>query len=160
MNPTSSLRFETSISLILLSCYVTLLRISTVVLEHFQDYLLAHSSTGPNAPSVSGAQGSIVCLGDLDLPHQSQNRVHTAIHILLGSLEEVENALCLPSQVRDAILQQSSVVSASGTPDPLFTEPVTIHLGILDAGDIRCILNEFGQKFRNIKSVLRHLMDL
>jgi hypothetical protein len=51
INTTWNPRFDTSVSLILLSCYVTLLQISTVVVGHFQEYL-AQSNAESRAPSM------------------------------------------------------------------------------------------------------------
>jgi hypothetical protein len=164
---TASHRFETSVSLILLSCYVTLLRVSTVVLGHFQEYLLAHPSARPRAPSMIAAQGSVVCLGDLVLLNQSHDRIHTAIYMLVSSLEQVEEALCLPPQVRHASVKQTSddATGLAGTPfltkQRTVEQPALVNWGLgSTTGGIRDILSELGRKVKETKEMLRHHMDL
>jgi hypothetical protein len=74
-------RFETSVSLILLSCYVTLLRIAVIVLGHFHDYLLANPGARPRAMSTSAAQESVMSLSDVVPLHQLHDRIHRYLHV-------------------------------------------------------------------------------
>ncbi|CAO2648213.1 Nn.00g074800.m01.CDS01 [Neocucurbitaria sp. VM-36] len=154
-------RFETSVSLILLSCYVTLLRIAIVVLGHFQDYLLANPGARPRAPSISAAQNSVVYLGDVVPSHQLHDRIHTAIYMLFDSLEEVEEALCLPPQVRHASVLQASNDPASSLSELRDPEPGLSQEGLFSTtGGIRDILSELGRKVKETKEMLRYSMDL
>ncbi len=84
---------DSSDALLLLSCYVTLTRICTIVLEHFHSYLyLQPDSAVLNQPVPTDLEPAM-CLGELPATNMSYNRIHTAASMLLDSLGQAEAAL-------------------------------------------------------------------
>jgi hypothetical protein len=160
INTTWNPRFDTSVSLILLSCYVTLLQISTVVVGHFQEYL-AQSNAESRAPSMVASHAFVVCLGDLVPQHQPHDRIHTAIYMLLTSLGEVEDALCLPPQVRHASVLHGMSDSDTFPSEQREDATTVMNWGTLPTiGGIRCILADLGRKVKETKGMLRQHMNL
>lgn len=162
-------RFDASISLMLQSCYVTLIQVCVAVLGHFQEYLRAQPSARTRLSSTFVSQSSVLYLGDLAPLDQSQNQIHTAMHMLLSSLEEVEEALCLPPHLRHACIveglpgtnRHSSNLSDTSCFYNVNLEPALMNWEFSsNSGGIREIVLGFGQKVKETKDMLRQQMDL
>jgi hypothetical protein len=110
---------------------------------------------------MNAAQSSIVSLGDLDPQQQTHDRIHTAIYVLLNSLEEVEEALCLPPRVRLAITLQASPQSDISSSEQGNVVSAAFYSGLSAATEgIDDILSEFGRRVNDTKGKLRQHMDL
>ncbi|KZF23882.1 hypothetical protein L228DRAFT_267839 [Xylona heveae TC161] len=171
-NPASY--FDTSVTHILLSCYVTLSRIYVIVLGHLQTYLQLQPSA-QQRPSPTGMDfGPTVCLGELPSINAPWSRTHTAVCMLLDSIREAEAALGLPPQIRsaDGIVQS---MDGSGATVPNNTQTfgdnlvdrdlaiVLIRWGLLQSTSTSSIHEEFtalGKKVTDIKELLREKMGL
>lgn len=94
-NSTSQL--DTSLALLVLSCYATLTGIGTTVLGHFKQHL--ESDTGqrddlPAATTVDKCDFTATTrLGELAMPTESYTQLHTAVSLLLEMLERATWAL-------------------------------------------------------------------
>nr|A0A089GT84.1 RecName: Full=Pyrrolocin cluster transcription factor fsdR; AltName: Full=Pyrrolocin biosynthesis protein R [fungal sp. NRRL 50135]AIP87506.1 Zn2Cys6 transcription factor-like protein [fungal sp. NRRL 50135] len=166
--------YDTSVSLMLLSCYVTLLRVCTVVLGNFQTYLHLQPRARPKASPASIYPSSASCLGDLLPINQPHHRIHAAVCLLLDSLEQVEEALSLPYQVRCASAVQASSDPGSCTPSeakPFSDAPAgaagrdsattLIHWGFqTSAAGMQDASSELRQKVEGVKEMLRQQMGL
>jgi hypothetical protein len=100
------------------------------------------------------------CLGGLGPLNQSHDCIHTAIYMLLTSLEQVEEALCLPLQVRHASALQGLDGLASPVSKQRDLEPALIHgVPISTTEGIRD-MSELGRKAKEIQELLHHHTDL
>jgi hypothetical protein len=99
---------DTSAKLILLSCYNTLIHIYLVVMDSSETSL--HLQPVPRTPmrALSMQLYPKMCLAELPQINTSRHRIHTAVCMLLDSLEEAEEALGVPAQVRCVSKFQSS----------------------------------------------------
>ncbi|OQE24977.1 hypothetical protein PENFLA_c009G09482 [Penicillium flavigenum] len=90
----SSIPADPAVAPILFSCYVTLTKIYTVVLHQFQVYLRAQ----PNGRQVCASQlnmrlGPHACLADVPQSNAPRSNIHTAVCMLLESLQQAEKAM-------------------------------------------------------------------
>ncbi|KAI0186916.1 hypothetical protein F4808DRAFT_446906 [Astrocystis sublimbata] len=91
---------RTSTALILISCYVTITQICTLVLSHFQSYLRSQPSRRVRRSPIGGEPGPQVCLGELPTTNPPHSQVYTAVCMLLDSLRQVDQALGLARDIR------------------------------------------------------------
>ncbi|KAK4176931.1 putative transcriptional regulator love [Triangularia setosa] len=112
---------DTPTRLLILTSYVSLTKLYATMLRHFQKYLslLPSPSTVPEIEMGdwrSGADKRCLNLGELppstDVTHCS--RIHTAVRLLLGSLERIEAVIELPVGLRSTSGTNSSAPSNMG----------------------------------------------
>lgn len=93
---------DTPTRLLILSCYISLTRIYSIVFGHFQDHL----SLVPSCTLSNGAAEVELCrglqLGALPPMNEVYSRTHTAVRMLLDTLRCVEDLIGLPSNLRCA----------------------------------------------------------
>ncbi|EAW07630.1 uncharacterized protein ACLA_023440 [Aspergillus clavatus NRRL 1] len=90
----SSIPADPAIAPILFSCYVTLTQIYTVALHQFQVYLRMQ----PSGRQVCTSQldmrlGPHACLADVPQSNAPRNNIHTAVCMLLESLQQAEKVM-------------------------------------------------------------------
>ncbi|RYP02275.1 hypothetical protein DL764_005859 [Monosporascus ibericus] len=158
---------DTSTTLILLSCYVTLTQICTIILGHFQAHLNSQPASRIRAALTSAKVGPQVCLGDLPTIDTPYSRIHMAVCMLLGSLSQAEKVLGLPPQLRAAGLQpwgQGSATENKTFPDSLAEQDLASALGrweeLTSVTSIQESFTVLGKKVADIKELLREKMGL
>jgi len=96
----SSLHQDVPATLVLTACGVMLAQLFDVVLGHLHSYLQHHhrniQTTTPEGEGL--CTDPTVCLGDLPPLNERHSRTHTAIRMLLASLDKAEKALGLPPE--------------------------------------------------------------
>jgi hypothetical protein len=96
----SSLHQDVPATLVLTACGVMLAQLFDVVLGHLHSYLQHHH--GSIQTITTEGEGlctdPTVCLGDLPPLDERHSRTHTAIRMLLASLDKAEKALGLPPE--------------------------------------------------------------
>ncbi|RYP13451.1 hypothetical protein DL767_010731 [Monosporascus sp. MG133] len=165
---TSSPCVDTSTALILLSCYVTLTQICTIVLGHFQAHLSSQSAARITAIPTSAKLGPQVCLGELPTTDAPHSRIHMAVCILLESLSQAEDALGLPPQIRAARGSQpwgkGSATENKTFPDALAEQDLASALSrweeLTSVTSIQESFTVLGKKVADIKELLREKMGL
>lgn len=145
---------DASDMLMLLSCYITLTGIYTIVLGHFQEHLnIPPESIRETSWPLSQDLGPTSCLGELPMIHAPYGRAHTAVFMVLDSLRQAEDALGLPGQIRSA-----------GFTDPLVERDLAIaviHKEIHNsANSIQERFGTLGEQVKDIKQLLRERMGL
>ncbi|KAI1117103.1 hypothetical protein F5Y14DRAFT_404827 [Nemania sp. NC0429] len=156
---------DASMVLILLSCYITMTQICTLVLGHFESYL----SSQPDSPSSARVKpGPQVCLGELPSTNPPHSQIYTAVSLLLESARQVEAALGLTSHcwVGDGLEPQTK---GSATRDETLSNASTKQgsVGTSDywelltgVSSIQEPFSMFAKKVEDIKDVLREKMGL
>jgi hypothetical protein len=159
---------DPSVTLILLSSYITLTRIYTIVLGHFQRHLNLQPNAWVRAPPPSLDPGPTVCLGELPMIDASYSRTHTAIRMVLDSLGRAEDALGLHLPQIHSPDDHESLRSGSTDIKALSDVQVkpdlaiaVIHREVLTgAGSIKEVLTTLGKRVTDIKELLREKMGL
>lgn len=123
--PTSSMKGslvippnDKALSLLLLSCFMSLTRIYTVVLRHFQGHLNRTLTRGPEVQhEINADMAPTLHLSELPSENSPLTRMHTALRMLVDSLRLAEEALCFPMKTRFAVEhgQQDTVGEKSNT---------------------------------------------
>lgn len=89
---------EVTLALLILNCYVSLIRTYSIVFSYLNQYLLTASSLLSPASTFRSFPGQL--LEELQPSNEACNRTYAAFRMLLGSLSRVEMILDLPSQFR------------------------------------------------------------
>ncbi|KAL1875158.1 hypothetical protein Daus18300_003226 [Diaporthe australafricana] len=108
---------DKALSLLLLSCFISLTRIYTVVLRHFQGHLNHTLDHGPEMQHETNADmAPTLHLSELPSENSPLTRMHTALRMLVDSLRLAEEALCFPTRTRFAVEQgQQDTITARFT---------------------------------------------
>ncbi|KAF2471753.1 uncharacterized protein BDR25DRAFT_313655 [Lindgomyces ingoldianus] len=169
-SPTSSSYVDTSVTLILVSCFVTLTRIYSTVLGHFRDHLNLQPSGQTNTPHTSIDLGPTLCFGELPPTNTCYSRVYTAVSILLDLFKQAEEAFGLPPENRFAGSLQSSGTCATCTPETKSFSDALVNRGL--AGALPCLealtsasgvqeaLSVLEKQVADIKGLVREKMGL
>lgn len=128
--PTNSISHsDTSITLILLSCYVTLTRIGTTVLGHFYHYL--NTRIYPDEMNSGRGYGlhhsPSTRLGELSPASETYIRIHMAINLLLESLELAKCASVPAYSIQP--IHTALEVTENRMPDPDFKSLIESQIG-------------------------------
>ena len=91
---------DVSTALLVLNCYVSLIRTYSVVFAHLSQYLRAVASLV--SPECTFHPPPGLLFEELQPPNQACNRTHAAFQMLLGTLARIENILGLPGDYRCA----------------------------------------------------------
>ncbi|KAK3935593.1 hypothetical protein QBC46DRAFT_422039 [Diplogelasinospora grovesii] len=169
---TCSPSLDISVTLILLSCYVTLTRISTTVLGHFENYLHCHPTGVVMVLPLTVYPTSAACLSDLPLTNAPYNRIHTAMCMLLNSLEQAEEALGLPFTMRSAAglsgLQSGGCISETETEAEALSDDADGHMAsgvirwemVARTNDMKSVMADLRSKVIQVKARVREQMGL
>ncbi|GAB1318243.1 Putative transcriptional regulator LovE [Madurella fahalii] len=101
---------DTPTCLLILNCYVSLTKLYETMLRHFQKHLSLLPSPSVCWPEAGGMSERCLNLGELPPTDAACSRIHTAIRLLLASLDRIEAAIELPAPLRStgAALQGGS----------------------------------------------------
>lgn len=163
---TSSSYCDTSVSLILLSCYLTLTQVCTVVLGHFQTHLSSQSGSRVAGPPANIRLAPQVRLGELPPTNVPHSRLHTAVSMLLDSLAQAEEAIGPVPGVRVAEAFNAAtykngvqIGTTHGSQEGRDQVVSLIRWEVLTStASIRDEFTEIEQKITNIKELLKERM--
>lgn len=156
---------DTSVTLILLSCYATLTAIGITVLGHFYQHLNTTTYRDDTA-AVAGCNfypAPTTRLGELSPSGESYTRIHMALNLLLDSLEKAKGAVApvhtasqVPSNMPSPDVTSS--IEARMTRDRM-TAPLYRSL-IESIIDVQNTFTELEEKAAELKKLLRRKMGL
>lgn len=95
---------DTPTCLLILNCYVSLTKLYETMLRHFQKHLSILPSPSVCWPEAGGMSERCLNLGELPPTDAACSRIHTAIRLLLASLDRIETAIELPVALRSTRL--------------------------------------------------------
>ncbi|KAI0102471.1 hypothetical protein GGR51DRAFT_562644 [Nemania sp. FL0031] len=156
------------VTLILLSCYITTTQICSIVLGHFQCYLISQPGSRIGASPTRANPGPQVCLGELPPTDPPHSRIYTAVCMLLESLGQAEEALGLPPHIRVAEGLQSwekgGAAKAKALPNASAEQSlVGTPSQWEELTSVACVQGSFtvlAKKVDDIKELLREKMGL
>jgi hypothetical protein len=107
--------------LLLLSAYIQLTRLLSLVFSQFETYLrnlqtsrpLSHFGTGTGANRFQ-QHGKGLQLGQLPSTHETCSKIYTAVQLLLHALQSVEESAGLPVGAR---IRRTGIISHASSPD-------------------------------------------
>ncbi|KXX77496.1 putative transcriptional regulator LovE [Madurella mycetomatis] len=103
---------DTPTCLLILNCYVSLTKLYETMLRHFQKHLSLLPSPSVCWPEAGSMSERCLNLGELPPTDAACSRIHTAIRLLLASLDRIEAAIELPDALRSTRL---ALQGGSGT---------------------------------------------
>lgn len=144
----SLVRLDTPVILLVLSCYVHIIRIYSMIFSHIHSALLAtRSGLAPSLPTLPGLQLS-------GFPLQSGNlQVKILMEVVVHSLDRIEQTLGLPLEYR--------VSRGDGRSKDMLGDPQVMELfKIVIRQEERAGVKSIREYIRSIKHLLKDILDL